>query len=146
VSSTKLGDWYANLLFTRPIRLVLCVSEKTLLPVLLPARDLAGIGKRIAPAVAEMLRAIGIPEKEITSETSAMEPVVFARTASKRVLGTMNNFAYMLGFHLEGGDTPFEASLRLAQTPCTPALFFPDKATRTLFGVPEPPRSWAGSG
>lgn len=32
-STTRLGDWYANLVFARPEQLVLCVSERTLLAV-----------------------------------------------------------------------------------------------------------------
>ena len=32
-STGKLGDWYGNLLIVRPAQLVLCVSERTLLPV-----------------------------------------------------------------------------------------------------------------
>jgi hypothetical protein len=38
VSTGILGDWYANLLNIGRQRLVLCVSERTLLPVILPAR------------------------------------------------------------------------------------------------------------
>lgn len=35
--TSRLGDWYAHLLFTRPTQLVLCVSERTLLSVLILA-------------------------------------------------------------------------------------------------------------
>ena len=34
-----LGDWYANILFSRPHQLVLCVSERSLLPVVLLAKE-----------------------------------------------------------------------------------------------------------
>src|SRR5882672_4044257 len=37
-STGILGDWYANLLNVGSQRFVLCVSERTLLPVILPAR------------------------------------------------------------------------------------------------------------
>ena len=57
VPSTRLGDWYAHLLFTRP-QIVLCVSERTLLPVLIPAADAASLVPRLRDAVGTMLRAL----------------------------------------------------------------------------------------
>ncbi len=36
--TTGLGDWYANLLFTKRLRLVICVSERSLLPVFVEAK------------------------------------------------------------------------------------------------------------
>jgi hypothetical protein len=35
--TNRLGDWYANLLFTGRARLIICVSERTLLPVFVEA-------------------------------------------------------------------------------------------------------------
>ncbi len=37
--TTCLGDWYANLLFTERLRLVICISERSLLPVFVAAKD-----------------------------------------------------------------------------------------------------------
>jgi hypothetical protein len=37
--TTCLGDWYANLLFTERLRLIICVSERSLLPVFVVAED-----------------------------------------------------------------------------------------------------------
>jgi hypothetical protein len=34
----RLGDWYASLLFTRRARLIICVCERSLLPVFVEAR------------------------------------------------------------------------------------------------------------
>jgi hypothetical protein len=59
--STRLGDWYAHLLFTRP-QLVLCVSDRTLLPVLVPARESRLLVPRLREAVAQMLGALGVAE------------------------------------------------------------------------------------
>ncbi len=39
--TTRLGDWYGNLLYTRPQQLVICVSERSLLPVVVPSRGSA---------------------------------------------------------------------------------------------------------
>lgn len=47
--TTVLGDWYANLIFTRPQQLVLCLNERSLLFLLLPAQNF----KNVAPADVE---------------------------------------------------------------------------------------------
>src|SRR2546426_11341959 len=59
--STKLGDWYAQLLLTRP-QLVLCVSERTLLPVVIAARDGSRLVPRLREAVGQMLRVLAVAE------------------------------------------------------------------------------------
>src|SRR5207253_1635121 len=50
-SSTLLGDWYANVLFVYRKPIILAVSARTLLPVLIPARDPASLGPRLAAAL-----------------------------------------------------------------------------------------------
>jgi hypothetical protein len=44
--TTRLGDWYGNILFVRPAQLVLFVNERTLLPVPVPAKAAAAPGSR----------------------------------------------------------------------------------------------------
>ena len=118
--STVLGDWYANILIERPEHLVVCVSERTLLPVIVLAKDLKRLPHRIAAAAAEMLKAIGVPDQDVEEEISAMQETYFARTADRRVLGSLNDFV----FHVQKGTasgrelTLHERSLRLAQMPC----------------------------
>src|SRR5437016_8943779 len=76
--STKLGDWYAHLLFTRP-QLVLCVSERTLLLVLIPARDNSRLGPRLRAAVGHAPRALGVPEVAVAAEEGAMMEAVIGK-------------------------------------------------------------------
>jgi len=57
-SSTVLGDWYANILWVYRKPLVLAVSARTLLPVLLPARDPNSLGPRLAAALGHILAAV----------------------------------------------------------------------------------------
>lgn len=80
-STTRLGDWYANLLYTRPARLVLCVSEKSQLPVLVPAKGLNTLPSRVRDGVREMLLAIKVPAAAVEAEVRAMEALVYAPTA-----------------------------------------------------------------
>jgi hypothetical protein len=48
-----------------------------------------------------MLRAIGIRQTDIEAELTAMADATIGTTASRRVLGSMNDFASMLDTHLE---------------------------------------------
>lgn len=132
--STRLGDWYANLLITRPEQLVLCVSERTLLPVLVPARPIGTLTVRFPLAVLEMLRAIGVPGDAIRNEERTMTDVAVGRTASRRVLGSMNDFAWMLDAYRATISSLPQLALRLADTPCGPLrMETPRRATLALF-------------
>jgi serine/threonine protein kinase len=53
-STTRLGDWYATILPVRPAHLVLLVNEGTRLAVLLPAREISTLSKRIPEAILEL--------------------------------------------------------------------------------------------
>ncbi len=116
--STRLGDWYAHLLFTRP-QLVLCVSDRTLLPILVPAREGHLLVARLRGAVAHMLRALGVADAAVAAERDAMMDAVIGKTASRQVLGSLNDFVWMLDSYRRAG-TLLEVSLRLADTPCGP--------------------------
>jgi hypothetical protein len=63
--TTRLGDWYANALNVGDHRLVLCTSERTLLPVLVPIAgpDLPG---NLKAALAEFLKG-PIPRRAVPS-------------------------------------------------------------------------------
>ena len=138
-STGKLGDWYGNLLIVRPAQLVLCVSERTLLPVLGPAKDVAGLAERLMNGAGDVLRAIGVAEVEVLRELEHMRDVRFAKTASRPILGSMNDFAFMfeMGSKLveDSGPRPLlEEALQLAKAPCSPiGMDSPDRATRALF-------------
>jgi len=102
-STTRLGDWYANLLYTRQGQLILCAAERTLLPVLVPARDAKSLPQRLAHAAGQILAAIGVPPALIEAELKEMADVSIARTANRQVLGSMNDFAFVAGYDLDQG-------------------------------------------
>ena len=123
-STTVLGDWYVDLLFTRP-QVVLCVSEHARLPVVMPARELRTIAERLAAALGNVLAAIGIDATVIAQEVEAMRPVVFAKTANRSLLGTMNDFTIATKWALSG-DRAMDLgalSLELADTPVGPMAY-----------------------
>lgn len=116
--STRLGDWYAHLLFTRP-QLVIWVSDRTPLLVLVPARESRLLVPRLRDAVAKMLLALGVAEPAVAAERDAMMDVVIGKTASRQVLGSPNDFVWMFDSY-RGAGRLLEVSLRLAETPCGP--------------------------
>jgi hypothetical protein len=132
VPTTRLGDWYATLLFTRP-QLVLAVSARTLLSVLVPARDIGTLPARLRAAVADMLMAIGVSQPAVLAELHAMEEVAYARTASRQILGSLNDFAWMCGAYLGDRSLP-DVALHLADAPCSPVrMDSPRRVTAALF-------------
>ncbi|MFN9449461.1 MAG: DUF6933 domain-containing protein [Rubrivivax sp.] len=135
-STTILGDWYANILITRPQHLVLCVSEKTLLPVVVTAKDPRALPVRLTQAVEAMLAAIGVPQQLVRAEVREMSESCFAKTESRKLLGSLNDFM----FHLRDGcasDTSLsleERALQLANMPCGAIEFaFPSEQALSLF-------------
>ena len=94
--STVLGDWYANLLYTRPTQLVLAMSERSLLAVVVPAAPLQTLPDRLRTQVEELLGAIGVPPESVAREVEAMREVSVGTTASRAVLGCMNDAVVQL--------------------------------------------------
>lgn len=116
-STTGLGDWYATVLPWRPRHLVMLVNEASRLPVVLPAREISTLGQRIPDAIARVLEDLGIAAKAIDQEYRAMAEITFAKTASRSVLGTMNEFVLYLEHMLRSGPhlTEHEMGIHLGQ-------------------------------
>jgi hypothetical protein len=118
--------------------MVLAVSERTLLPVVAPAKDGRTAARRVADAVESMLVSIGIPAEAVIAERDAMRDVVVAKTASRRVLGSLNDLAFQLqvGLNHFPDRTLLEHSLWLARTPLKLIEYgAPDRATVAAFAT-----------
>jgi hypothetical protein len=98
--ANRLGDWYANALNIGRLRLVLCVSERSLLPVILQAREYRTLPTRLLPEVRWLLASIGVPSAVAVAEVSAMEPMSVGKTRSRTVLGSMNQMLLDAYYHL----------------------------------------------
>ena len=134
--TTLLGDWYANLLFLRPQQIVLCISERTLLPLILPAKDARYLVGRLVEKLPEVLSALGINATAIRRETGAMQTSIIGPTRDRRVLGSLNELVFQLEHQIRflPGLSPFEYSMRLAETPMSLIAYSsPDRATQALF-------------
>ena len=134
--TTKLGDWYSNILYTRPKQLILCVSERTLLPLLIEAAGTSPIDGRIRETLSNVLRSLGISDDKIEAELLAMSDMVVSTTASRTILGSMNDFTQMFAC-FPPAMPPFEVARDLAKSPCSPiGMNSPDRATVELFQKP----------
>jgi hypothetical protein len=137
-SSTVLGDWYAKPFGIGPKRFVLLVSEKSRLAVLMPGRDVANLPRNFPQAMAVQLARIGVPQALIDHELRACADTVVATTASKSLLGTLNDFALLTKArdrHRDDFDLADEA-LSLSHTPVSVLGFeFPADVARRLFGL-----------
>lgn len=134
--TTQLGDWYANVLVTRPQHLVLCISERTLLPVIVPAKGGGALPARLIEALSPILVALAVPPASVQAECEHMREHRIGRTASRRVLGSLNELMFLLehSLHAHPERSLLEHSLWLAQTPCNGVEYSaPDRATQALF-------------
>lgn len=135
---TVLGDWYANLVRAGRTEVVLAVSERTLLPVVVPVKEARTVARRVSEAAESMLLSIGIPTEAVIVERDAMRDVVIAKTANRRVLGSLNDLAFQLQVGLVHfpDRTLLEHSLWLARTPLRLIEYgAPDRATVAAFAA-----------
>jgi hypothetical protein len=133
---TLLGDWYANVLIARPSHLVLCVSERTLLPVVVVAKDIKHLPERVVEAVARVLYALRVEPSAIEAELAAMRTWHVGRTASKRVIGSLNDLMFQLAnqLHAHPERSLLEQALHLAEVPMKGVEYSSaDRATTALF-------------
>ena len=129
-----LGDWYANWIWTAAGDLVIFCSEKTFLSVAMPAAAMGQFAPFFVLRVRNLLRALDVPEPAMAEELAHYREVTIAKTASRSVLGVMNDIAwhYQFAAEREGGEgegpslwqAELRASMRLHMGPdyMVPAL------------------------
>ena len=136
-STTRLGDWYGNILRIGRRQHLLFISERSRLPVVIPIRE----GKRLATvfpdAVCEVMGRVGVPVKDIATERSLMREIAFGRTRNRSLLGTLNDYTFMAqqGNANRAEPESSEELIRfLAQTPILPLEgASPIELTRVVF-------------
>lgn len=100
-ATTVLGDWYANLIYARPHQLVLCMNERSLLVVLVAAREGKSLPTRFRDSVLALLQRLGVPSQSIEAEALAMQDIGIGATANRRVVGCMREAAFALSVEFE---------------------------------------------
>ena len=135
-TTTLLGDWYARPVSIGHQRLILLISEHSRLPVIMPGRDARHLACNFPVALARVLLELGIGGAAIEREVAATREAVIAKTESRSLLGTLNDFTHMLQWQLSDGPgiDLVQASLELSHTPVGPLrpTPFPDRVTRRL--------------
>ena len=118
-STTTLGDWYADVLFTVRHYVVLCVSEHARVPVIVPAREIKTLAARLPVALGHVLSDLAIPSASIARELTEMNDAQFAKTASRSLLGTINDYAIEVTWALaeEPDLSLHQLCIRLAARP-----------------------------
>src|SRR5688572_2829940 len=102
-SDTALGDWYGTTLVVDRRPLLLLVSSESLLPIVLPARDLRRLPDRLPEVVRARLERLRTPRDQIAAEVAAMNPVVVTKTVSRSVVGIMVQCVNSIPYFLERG-------------------------------------------
>lgn len=133
VSTTLLGDWFAHLVAGRK-GTVLFVSEKTLLPVVVAAPDVRALLPCFREGLSGVLMALGVAAPAVERELAQMVDVTFAKTNNRRVMGSMNDFVFLVEGSLDADPSLLRASLDLARAPCRPiGMDRPEDRTRGVF-------------
>lgn len=120
--SGRLGDWYANVVATRPRHLVLCTNERTLLCVVVPLAPHAQLTERFVMAARARLAQVPVAPSLRSAEIEAVGNVRLGRATNRSVLGSMNEFGYAVQSWLERwpADDLDALGLWLCDTPCSP--------------------------
>jgi hypothetical protein len=130
-STTVLGAWYLHLIRLGPNQIVMAISERSLLTVLLPARDLRRtLAHNLRRSIRDLLVALDIPLDAVHGEITSMNRVVYANAVDRRLLGSINEIAYQLDAYEGNTSNPLELALRLCETPISSV------GSRSSYGIP----------
>jgi hypothetical protein len=117
----------------------LFVAERARLPVVLEPDELRRVHAALPGRVRQVLQATGVDESTVAEELASMGEVVFARTRSRSLIGSLNEFVSLARAWINGGrNVPaLELSLDLAEVPVGPLDGgTPVEAIREVFGMP----------
>jgi hypothetical protein len=117
---------------------VLLVNETTRVPVIVPAKPLATLAKRAPAAIVRFLLELGLESDAVHAEFNEMEEVVYAKTESRSVLGSINELTRHLEVLHESrlGDAEHKLSLLLGDTLITVPPFgveYPAEVVQRVF-------------
>jgi hypothetical protein len=132
-ATTRLGSWYAGHL-AGPRSSIVCISERTLLPVVVERCSAAQLPRALADGLATLLADLGVPAELVEQERFAMAQSSWAKTESRSLRGVLNEQAVMGCAILEDGPVHLaELNRQLANN--IVKLQFPVDLTRQAFGL-----------
>jgi len=137
-STTRLGDWYGNILQIGRRQHLLFISERSRLPVVIPIRQATQLRTVFPDAVCERLATVGVAVADIADERMRMSDLALGRTRNRSLLGTLNDFAFMaqsVDARRTEPESPEELMRFLSETPILPLDgASPIELTRAAFG------------
>jgi hypothetical protein len=137
--TTKLGDWYGNLIRMGNRHVLLFISERSRLPVMVPVRAANRLRSSFPDAVFQALVAVGVPAEAVERERLEMSEITFGRTRSRSLLGSLNDFSLMARMHfaVRRTDSLERLTRDLAETPLILPFdgAHPSAVTRRILGV-----------
>lgn len=125
LTTTALGDWYANVIPMPYGELLLFVNERSLLTVAIPGEDVRFILPQLRQRVDNLLKRFNVPNRLVIAEIRNMGNVLITKTASRSVLGSMNDVAFNYQAMVEYDETGRiqklgELELKLSSMPHKP--------------------------
>jgi hypothetical protein len=134
--TTVLGNWYATAVFWKP-QVAVFVNETTFLPVLVTLAPASSLALRFPESLFGVLRELEVDPSFFDLERAEMASWRFSKTASRRVLGVMNEFvAVARRFPRPETERDLRSmSLQLAEIPVGPLRArsgYPSVATEQL--------------
>jgi hypothetical protein len=136
--SARLGNWYVHLARFGHQQIVLATSERSLLTVLVPARQLREtLEVNFRATLGQLLAALQLPAQIVDDELAAAQPINYSVASNRRVIGSMNEYVWQLGSYLSRTNDLLKLSLELSQTPMSAVgskrnYGFPDQVARDL--------------
>ncbi len=113
-TASRLGGWHANLIHIDGRKCVLFVNDKTLFNFIVPdvpraqIRNLSGL---FTGFLACVLSEEGIADSEITKIIAEYQEVGYAKTNSKKILGSMNELAFHYKYLIQANGGVHSVSL-----------------------------------
>lgn len=120
--TAALGEWYVNLIPVEHVPVYVFVNSTTLLTILLPTRKVYSLIPALPQRVSRLLYRLGVPKRLVEEETTHMLEAQIAKTASRSVLGSMNDLAFQAQYRAEMDENDEiinldDVELRLSQIP-----------------------------
>jgi hypothetical protein len=136
--TAALGEWYVNLIPVEIGHVFIFVHSTTLLMVALPAEEIRSFMPAFPERVYHLLRRLGISMKVVKEETRQMREAQIAKTASRSVLGSMNDIAFHVQYWAEFDEygrliNLDEMEMKLSGMPHKPLGYrMPEEAVKDL--------------
>jgi hypothetical protein len=132
--TNALGDWYGDIIVTRPSHLVLFLSERSGLSVILEARHLDTLVPRFLRRLEELLASIGASPAAIERELAATSDLAFGATTNQKAVGLLTWAVRELRHRapLRPDMSVYEWSIEYSERPCGNPLRIPSDVALEL--------------